>query len=497
MDVIQFGIDICSALEQCSKLSIIHRDIKPDNILVAPNGDYKLCDFGIARYMDQTVGSLSLKGTYTYMAPEIYHGQKYGSQADIYSLGIVLYRLMNRNRDPFINPEKQMVYYKDREEALRRRMEGEELPKPFDASEAFTEIIRKACAFAPEQRYGSAAELKRDLELFKEGDYQMTGSAMPEERVSSKRSDQGQRDAMAGRRNHRGKKVVAVVLFFFVLSGLLLYFNCSDKTTDTPSPEVAEVMEQFDDAVWISLADGDMDTFQGIWSDLLSEDEAESLYQCMQQNYYKEEADQKVVHAIEGDDETYFGEVIRYGVEDTDLDTQLIQTCIEYTLKQTNGVWNISADVVSDDINQKLVQSVDEDYKNAYVNRRNAVTFGEYLWMDETAVYNGTLDVAPVALWQNSDGSLNLKISVKNGTDETRYLTELLIHLEDSELGTVADLELGDQKTKETLVLNGEDELAISANTSRCFTVHIEAEDVLTGDETWTGISYQIKHYSE
>ncbi len=108
--VIKLGIDICSALERCQSLSIIHRDIKPSNILVSENGDFKLSDFGIARRVaeDATMAMLSQKGTSTYMAPEIYLGRAYGFGVDIYSLGIVMYQLLNHNRDPSCRPTQSV-----------------------------------------------------------------------------------------------------------------------------------------------------------------------------------------------------------------------------------------------------------------------------------------------------------------------------------------------------------------------------------------------------
>ncbi len=163
-EIIRLGIDICTALSYCEKMEIIHRDIKPDNIFVSRLGQFKLGDFGVARRLDRTVGSYSAKGTFTYMAPEVYKGEKYGNRADLYSLGMVLYRLCNRNRDPFVDPDKQMVYYKDRENALKRRMEGEKLPDPIQASPERAKIILKACMYEQKERYSSAGQLKKDLE---------------------------------------------------------------------------------------------------------------------------------------------------------------------------------------------------------------------------------------------------------------------------------------------------------------------------------------------
>ena len=174
--VLRLGTQMCSALEECGEKGILHRDIKPENIMVTEDGTFKLGDFGLARQLDLTTASLSLKGTFTYMAPEVYHGEKYGVKADQYSLGIVLYRLLNRNRDPFVDPAVDMVYYKDREEALRRRMSGEQLPPPAEASEQLAAVIGKACAFSPDDRYDSISDLKHDL-LVCAGEGTKTGAA--------------------------------------------------------------------------------------------------------------------------------------------------------------------------------------------------------------------------------------------------------------------------------------------------------------------------------
>ena len=163
-DVIRLGIDICSALELCRKNNIIHRDIKPENIFVSENGKFKLGDFGIAKTVEKTTGGLSKKGTYTYMAPEVYKGEAYGASVDIYSLGIVLYRFMNNNRAPFLPPYPTPIKYADRESAMNRRMDGETIPAPANADEALSRVILKACAYKPEERYSSAADMRRDLE---------------------------------------------------------------------------------------------------------------------------------------------------------------------------------------------------------------------------------------------------------------------------------------------------------------------------------------------
>ena len=163
-EVIKLGCDLAMALIYCRKLNIIHRDVKPENIFVSRFGDFKLGDFGIAREQAHTMSNMSKKGTYSYMAPEIYKGEKYDSSIDIYSLGIVLYKLMNQNRLPFLSLDKQLITYRYKETALARRMAGEKMPAPVNASAAFSHIILKACAYEPGKRYRKPEDMLRDLE---------------------------------------------------------------------------------------------------------------------------------------------------------------------------------------------------------------------------------------------------------------------------------------------------------------------------------------------
>ena len=163
-DIIKLGIDICKALELCQRYNIIHRDIKPENIFISDNRDYKLGDFGIARTIERTSSGLSKKGTYSYMAPEVYAGKEYGFSVDTYSLGLVLYRMLNKNRGPFLPQPPEAITYDNREQALARRVSGEPLPRPFYGEGRLGEIVLKACAFDPKDRYSSPQQLRQELE---------------------------------------------------------------------------------------------------------------------------------------------------------------------------------------------------------------------------------------------------------------------------------------------------------------------------------------------
>ena len=160
--VLKIARDLCAALCLCQKNGVVHRDIKPQNIFMSPNGDYKLGDFGVSKIMDRTMGGTKI-GTYNYMAPEVYHNQPYGCAVDIYSLGLVLYWLLNERRGPFLPTPPAQMTLQMQEQARLRRLSGEALPPPAHGSDGLKAIVLKACAYDPAQRFASAEEMLEAL----------------------------------------------------------------------------------------------------------------------------------------------------------------------------------------------------------------------------------------------------------------------------------------------------------------------------------------------
>ena len=161
--VCKLGIDICQAISHCQKRDIIHCDIKPDNIFISQNGDYKLGNFGFAGTLSRTNGSMASFDADDYMAPEMLLQKGYDSTVDIYSLGIVLYKLLNNNRMPFIDAEADHISANDKKQALENRLNGDNFPAPAHASTEMSIAILKACRFEPSQRYQSADEMRSQL----------------------------------------------------------------------------------------------------------------------------------------------------------------------------------------------------------------------------------------------------------------------------------------------------------------------------------------------
>lgn len=160
--VIRLGQDMCRALELCRSRNIVHRDIKPQNIFVSRDGDYKLGDFGISKKASGIAGGTKA-GTFQYMAPEVYLGKPYGVQADIYSLGMVMYWMLNRCRLPFL-PLPPVEITQEMDEAARsRRLAGERLPLPADGSPALQAVVMRACAWDPADRYENAQQMAQAL----------------------------------------------------------------------------------------------------------------------------------------------------------------------------------------------------------------------------------------------------------------------------------------------------------------------------------------------
>jgi len=161
-EVVKLGVDICNALILCEKSNIIHRDIKPQNIFVNKFGDFKLGDFGIARTMEHTTRATKI-GTPAYMAPEVYRGEAYNCNVDVYSLGMVLYWLLNERRLPFLPLPPQVPTAEQTVNAQNMRLNGTPLPPPKNGSAELKEVVLRACDFDPAKRFANATAFKAAL----------------------------------------------------------------------------------------------------------------------------------------------------------------------------------------------------------------------------------------------------------------------------------------------------------------------------------------------
>jgi beta-lactam-binding protein with PASTA domain/tRNA A-37 threonylcarbamoyl transferase component Bud32 len=165
-DIATIGAGVAAALAFAHRHGVVHRDVKPGNILMTPDGDVKVTDFGIARAMN-TEESLTqtgaVMGTAAYFSPEQAEGKGVDSRSDIYSLGVVLYE-MAVGRPPFTGDSPVAVASKHvRDQPVLPRQANPAVPPALEA------VIMKAMAKNPDDRYGSAEELRADLLRFADG----------------------------------------------------------------------------------------------------------------------------------------------------------------------------------------------------------------------------------------------------------------------------------------------------------------------------------------
>jgi serine/threonine protein kinase len=155
-DILDLMVQICSALDYAHRRGVIHRDVKPSNVILDSEGAAYLMDFGIAKVLGKS-GDLTATGaaigTPAYMAPEQALGEKVDSRTDIYALGVVLYEMVV-GRVPFLADTPMAVLMAHLHEPLP-------LPRDFDASisEPVQAVIIKSLAKDPEDRYQTANEL--------------------------------------------------------------------------------------------------------------------------------------------------------------------------------------------------------------------------------------------------------------------------------------------------------------------------------------------------
>lgn len=151
-DVIKLGLDILCGLQSCHDRGVIHRDIKDDNIFVSDKGEYKIGDFGVSKVLKDSSKAESLKGTPNFLAPEVYLGKEgYTKSVDLYSLGIVLYRLLNYNRNPFLPSFPKQYFSQDEDIAFEKRMSGKTPALPALGGEAVGRVIVKSISNSNER----------------------------------------------------------------------------------------------------------------------------------------------------------------------------------------------------------------------------------------------------------------------------------------------------------------------------------------------------------
>ncbi len=153
--------DICGALDFSHRNGIVHRDVKPGNVMITPQGTVKVMDFGIARAVSDSAATMTstaaVIGTAQYLSPEQARGEGVDARSDVYSMGCMLYELVT-GAPPFTGDSPVSVAYQHvREDPRLPSSINPDIPAELDA------ILLKAMSKNPANRYQSAADMRNDL----------------------------------------------------------------------------------------------------------------------------------------------------------------------------------------------------------------------------------------------------------------------------------------------------------------------------------------------
>ncbi|TFV92588.1 Stk1 family PASTA domain-containing Ser/Thr kinase [Blastococcus sp. CT_GayMR20] len=239
--------DICGALDFSHRNGIVHRDVKPGNVMITPQGTVKVMDFGIARAVSDSAATMTstaaVIGTAQYLSPEQARGEGVDARSDVYSMGCMLFELVT-GAPPFTGDSPVAVAYQHvREDPRLPSSINPAIPPELDA------IVLKAMSKNPANRYQSAAEMRNDLLRALAGqrveatpvmgDAEKTTILSATPGVPYRDDDWDDADEADRRRRRKIIAIVAVVVALLVAGAVALAIAMSGDDETPPAAQVA------------------------------------------------------------------------------------------------------------------------------------------------------------------------------------------------------------------------------------------------------------------
>lgn len=250
----EIASDVAKALERAHNAGLVHRDIKPNNIMLTSTGQTKVTDFGIVRALggeteQQMTQTGMVIGTAAYLSPEQAQGNPVDARSDVYSLGCVLHEMLT-GKPPFAGDTPLAVAYKHvREAPDPPSATNPDVPADLDA------ITMKSLAKNPENRYSSATEMREDLERFTAGQRvhatPLLGETMTATAIGGGTQVMRQTEVFAGQDDEPGRSragwYVVIALLILGLFGLVAYLIATNAFSGGQLVKVPDVVELTED----------------------------------------------------------------------------------------------------------------------------------------------------------------------------------------------------------------------------------------------------------